>query len=93
MIHSVSKRVIPLLFVLIIAVASFAITASAATTEEEHGGTYGYIIPTDSNLSAQKNSYTFYGNSAKLYYPKSILFLPYHYWMLQWWSHLYWLQR
>lgn len=68
MIHSVSKRVIPLLFVLIIAVASFSITASAATTEEEHGGSYGYIIPTDGNLSAQKSSYTFYGNSTTLYF-------------------------
>lgn len=68
MIHSVSKRVIPLLFVLIIAVTSLAITASAATTEEEHGGSYGYIIPTDKNLSAQKSSYTFYGNSSKLYF-------------------------
>lgn len=68
MIHSVSKRVIPLLFVLIIAVTSLAITASAATTEEEHGGSYGYIIPTDENLSAQKSSYTFYGNSTTLYF-------------------------
>lgn len=66
--RSILKRVIPLLFVLIIAIASFAITASAATTEEERGGSYGYIIPTDGNLSAQKNSYTFYGNSTKLYF-------------------------
>ncbi|MBR6551235.1 MAG: fibronectin type III domain-containing protein, partial [Clostridia bacterium] len=68
MINSISKRVIPMFLVLLVAVATLALTASAATTEEERGGAYGYIIPTDSNLSAQKSSYTFYGNSTKLYF-------------------------
>ena len=68
MINSTFKRVIPVLLVLLIAVASLAVTVSAATTEEERGGTYGYIIPTDANLSAQKSSYTFYGNSTTLYF-------------------------
>ncbi len=68
MINSTSKRVITLLLVLLVAVASLAITASAATTEEAYGGSYGYIIPTDKNLSAQKSSYTFYGNSTTLYF-------------------------
>ena len=66
--NSVSKRVIITLLVLLVAIASLAVTASAATTEEAHGGSYGYIIPTDSNLSAQKSSYTFYGNSTTLYF-------------------------
>lgn len=66
--NSALKRVIPMLLVLIVAVASLALTASAATTEEEYGGSYGYIIPTDKNLSAQKSSYTFYGNSTTLYF-------------------------
>ena len=68
MMNSVTKRVIPVLLVLLVAVVSLTLTASAATTEEERGGTYGYIIPTDANLSAQKSSYSFYGNSTTLYF-------------------------
>ncbi|MBQ5883097.1 MAG: fibronectin type III domain-containing protein, partial [Clostridia bacterium] len=66
--HSVSQRVISTLLALLVVLGSFAVSAAAATTEEEYGGSYGYIIPTDSNLSAQKESYTFYGNSTTLYF-------------------------
>ena len=62
------KGLLPTLLVMLVAITSFAITASAATTEETYGGTYGYIIPTDKDLAAQKNSYSFYGNSTKLYF-------------------------
>jgi hypothetical protein len=51
--HSVSQRVISTLLALLVVLGSFAVSAAAATTEEEYGGSYGYIIPTDSNLSAQ----------------------------------------
>ena len=66
--HSVSQRVISTLLALLVVLGSFAVSAAAATTEEEYGGSYGYIIPTDLNLSAQKESYTFYGNSTTLYF-------------------------
>ena len=64
--RSVTKRVISTLLALLVVFGSFSIVASAA--EAELGGTYGYIIPTDANLSAQKKSYTFYGNSTVLYF-------------------------
>ena len=64
--HSVSKRVIAMLLTVLVVLGCFSTVAAAA--EAEYGGRYGYIIPTDANLSAQKNSYTFYGNSAVLYF-------------------------
>ena len=61
------KGILPVFLALLVVVTS-SVTAFAVTTEETHGGTYGYIIPTDENLAAQKNSYTFYGNSTTLYF-------------------------
>lgn len=65
--RSVLKRGISMLLVALVMLSSFSLIASAAA-EGEFGGKYGYIIPTDANLSAQKNSYTFYGNSTVLYF-------------------------
>ncbi len=65
--RSVLKRSISMLLVALVMLSSFSLVASAAA-EGEFGGKYGYIIPTDANLSAQKNSYTFYGNSTVLYF-------------------------
>ncbi len=64
--RSLSSRVISTILAVLVVFGSFSIVAAAA--EKELGGAYGYIIPTDSNLSAQKNSYTFYGNSTVLYF-------------------------
>lgn len=66
--RSVFSRVISLTLTLLVILSSVTLIATAATTEKELGGTYGYLIPTDSNLSAQKSSYTFYGNSTTLYF-------------------------
>ena len=64
--RSLSSRVISTILAVLVVFGSFSIVAAAA--DEKLGGVYGYIIPTDSNLSAQKNSYTFYGNSTVLYF-------------------------
>lgn len=64
--RSVSKRVIAMLLTVLVIFGCFSTVAAAA--EAEYGGKYGYIIPTDANLSAQKNSYSFYGNSTVLYF-------------------------
>ncbi len=43
-------------------------TSLAADSFQNLGGKYGLIVPTDSKLKAQKKSYTFYGDSGKLYF-------------------------
>lgn len=65
--RNLMKGVVAALFALIVVFGSFSIVATAAE-KAEFGGKYGYIIPTDSKLSAQKSSYTFYGNSTDLYF-------------------------
>ncbi len=64
--RSLSVRAISIILAVMVIFSTFAVTAFAA--EKELGGTYGYIVPTDSNLSAPKTSYTFYGNSTVLYF-------------------------
>ncbi len=59
------------LFALILAVvlvSSFGVASLAADSFQNLKGAYGYIVPTDSNLKAQKKSYTFYGDSGKMYF-------------------------
>ncbi|MBO7179218.1 MAG: hypothetical protein J6V78_02645 [Clostridia bacterium] len=64
--RSVSMRVISMLLAVMVIFGTLGVAAFAA--DKELGGTYGYIVPTDSNLSAPKTSYTFYGNSTVLYF-------------------------
>ncbi len=64
--RSLSMRAISIILAVMVIFSTFAVTAFAA--EKELGGAYGYIVPTDSNLSAPKTSYTFYGNSTVLYF-------------------------
>lgn len=64
-----SKAIITLLavFLLIGAMCTYAY-AEEAVEQKPLGNAYGEIIPTDSKLSAQKTSYTFYGDSGNLYF-------------------------
>ncbi|MBE6748477.1 MAG: hypothetical protein E7557_04510 [Ruminococcaceae bacterium] len=64
--RSVSIRVISMLLAVMVIFGTLGVATLAA--DKEFGGTYGYIVPTDSNLSAPKTSYTFYGNSTVLYF-------------------------
>ncbi len=64
--RSLSMRAISIILAVMVIFTTFTVAAFAA--EKELGGTYGYIVPTDSNLSAPKTSYTFYGNSTVLYF-------------------------
>ncbi|MBE6751057.1 MAG: hypothetical protein E7556_00860 [Ruminococcaceae bacterium] len=64
--RSLSMRAISIILAVIVIFGTFGVAAFAA--EKELGGTYGYIVPTDKNLSAPKTSYTFYGNSTVLYF-------------------------
>ncbi len=64
--RSLSMRAISIILAVIVISATFGVAVFAA--EKELGGTYGYIVPTDKNLSAPKTSYTFYGNSTVLYF-------------------------
>ena len=58
------------LFAVLLLVGSLCTYALAEEGVEQKplGNAYGEIIPTDSKLSAQKNSYTFYGDSGNLYF-------------------------
>lgn len=64
--RSVSTRVISVILAVLVIISTLGVAAFAA--EKELGGSYGYIVPTDSKLAAPKTSYTFYGNSAVLYF-------------------------
>ena len=64
--RSLSMRAISIILAVMVIFGTFGVAAFAA--EKELGGTYGYIVPTDKNLSAPKTSYTFYGNSTVLYF-------------------------
>ena len=64
--RSLYMRAISIILAVMVIFGTFGVAAFAA--EKELGGTYGYIVPTDKNLSAPKTSYTFYGNSTVLYF-------------------------
>ena len=63
-----ATKAILALLVVIMVLGSMSIFSLAADTVRNEGGKYGQIIPTDSKLKAQKSSYTFYGDSGKLYF-------------------------
>ena len=63
-----ATKAILALLVVIMVLGSVSIFSLAADTVRNEGGKYGQIIPTDSKLKAQKSSYTFYGDSGKLYF-------------------------
>lgn len=66
---SFSKGLITLfaVFLLIGTLCTYAF-AEEGVEQQPLGKAYGEIIPTDSKLSAQKKSYTFYGDSGNLYF-------------------------
>ncbi len=66
---SFSRAVITLLavFLIIGTLCTYAL-AEEGVEQQPLNKAYGEIIPTDSKLSAQKDSYTFYGDSGNLYF-------------------------
>ncbi len=52
----------------VLVLGSLSVASTAADSFTNLGGKYGFVVPTDSNLKAQKKSYTFYGDSGKLYF-------------------------
>ena len=54
--------------VAIMLLASLSVLSSAVDKVENLKKSYGEIVPTDSKLEAPKSSYTFYGDSGKLYF-------------------------
>ncbi|MGN0526805.1 MAG: hypothetical protein ACI4IF_05160 [Acutalibacteraceae bacterium] len=67
-IKNVKFRIITALVVIILSVGSLAVMSSAADTFVSYNNKYGQIVPTDSKLDKPKTSFTFYGDSATLYF-------------------------
>ncbi len=61
------KALIALLLAMVL-LSCFGVASSAADSFKNLKGAYGYIVPTDVNLKAQKKSYSFYGDSGKIYF-------------------------
>ncbi len=66
--RSILLRAISAVLSVITLFTVFSVNAFAETTTENLKQAYGFIIPTDSKFEKQKTSYTFYGNSATLYF-------------------------
>ncbi len=62
-----TKALISLIIVVML-IGSMSVLSFAADTFTNANMSYGEIVPTDSKLEAQKQSYTFYGDSAELYF-------------------------
>ena len=56
------------IFAVLLVLGTLCTVAFAADEYQNCGLAYGQIVPTDSKLSAQKTSYTFYGDSGNLYF-------------------------
>ncbi|MBO5065783.1 MAG: hypothetical protein J6D06_06690 [Clostridia bacterium] len=54
--------------IVVMLIGSMSVLSFAADTFTNANLSYGEIVPTDSKLDAQKQSYTFYGDSAELYF-------------------------
>lgn len=62
-----TKTMLAILVILSLLVST-SILASAATSFQNYKLAYGEIVPTDEDLKAQKSSYTFYGDTATIYF-------------------------
>ena len=56
------------LLIAVLLLGSLSVFSLAAERVENLKQSYGLIVPTDSKLEAPKSSYTFYGDSGKLYF-------------------------
>lgn len=56
------------LIIVVMLIGTMSVCSLAADTFTNANLSYGEIVPTDSKLDAQKQSYTFYGDSAELYF-------------------------
>ncbi len=65
---SFGTKAVLLLIVTILLTGAVALTCFAADREYPYDNKYGQIIPTDAKLSAPKTSYSFYGDTALLYF-------------------------
>ncbi len=63
-----SVKIISAFLLALILLGSFSVFSFAADDIKNLKEKYGLIVPTDSKLKAQKSSYTFYGDSGKLYF-------------------------
>ena len=66
-INAKTKVLITLLVTLLV-IGAMAVVSFAADKTASYDNKYGQIVPTDSKLEARKTSYTFYGDSANLYF-------------------------
>ena len=62
-----TKALLSLIMVVVL-IGSMGILSFAEDTYKNYNLSYGEIVPTDAKLEAQKQSYTFYGDSAELYF-------------------------
>ena len=62
-----TKALLSLIMVVVL-VCSMGVFSLAADNYKNYNLSYGEIVPTDAKLEAQKQSYTFYGDSADLYF-------------------------
>ncbi len=63
-----SIKAIAALLLAVVLLGCLGISSLAADSFKNLKGAYGYIVPTDANLKAQKKSYSFYGDSGKIYF-------------------------
>ena len=61
-------KVLLTLFVTLLVIGAVAVVSFAADRTAAYDNKYGQIVPTDSKLEARKTSFTFYGDSATLYF-------------------------
>ena len=61
-------KVLLTLLVTLLVIGAVAVVSFAADRTAAYDNKYGQIVPTDSKLEARKSSFTFYGDSANLYF-------------------------
>ncbi len=61
-------RVLVTLLVALLVIGATAVVSFAAEKKASYDNKYGQIVPTDKKLEARKTSFTFYGDSANLYF-------------------------
>lgn len=66
--HFATKALLSLLVVIMVLGSLSVFSLAAEPIKRNEGGKYGTVVPTDSKLKTQKKSYSFYGDSGKLYF-------------------------
>ncbi|MEE1504283.1 MAG: hypothetical protein UGF89_08600 [Acutalibacteraceae bacterium] len=61
-------KVLLTLLVTLLVIGAMTVVSFAAEKKAAYDNKYGQIVPTDSKLEAKKTSFTFYGDSANLYF-------------------------